>query len=174
MWYVCDVLYAVLYVNVSCFVVRGSTVSKRYINVFNCDMFSVVNVYLDHLKFCVVCINGRRYVCCSECNVISNEFNEPTYSLVQPIGTHGGESMYFRCDCFRGELGLLNLYDICMRVVNKQFEPIEFVFDLFYVYLQYDEMYLIFIDGYVFLCCVCSHGVVFGLSVRLSWYPMGL
>ena len=30
----------------------------------NCDMFTVVNVYLDHLKFCVVCINGRRYVCC--------------------------------------------------------------------------------------------------------------
>ena len=27
-----------------------------------CDMFNVVNVYLDHLKFCVVCINGRRYV----------------------------------------------------------------------------------------------------------------
>ena len=25
-------------------------------------MFSVVNVYLDHLKLCVVCINGRRYV----------------------------------------------------------------------------------------------------------------
>ena len=35
--------------------------------------FSVVNVYLDHLKFCVVCINGRRYVCCSECNVVSDE-----------------------------------------------------------------------------------------------------
>ena len=34
-------------------------------NVCNCDMFSVVNVYLDHLKFCVVCINGRRCVCCS-------------------------------------------------------------------------------------------------------------
>ena len=30
--------------------------------VYNCDMFSVVNVYLDHLKFCVVCIDGRRYV----------------------------------------------------------------------------------------------------------------
>ena len=28
------------------------------------DMFSVVNVYLDHLKFCVVCINSRKYVCC--------------------------------------------------------------------------------------------------------------
>ena len=25
-----------------------------YINVCNCDMFSVVNVYLDHLKVCVV------------------------------------------------------------------------------------------------------------------------
>ena len=65
MWYVCDVLYAVLYARVVCFVVRGCAVSKRYIHVCNCDMFSVVNVYLDHLKFCVVCIDGRRYVCCS-------------------------------------------------------------------------------------------------------------
>ena len=40
----------------------------------------LINVYLDHLKFCVVCINGRRYVCCSECNV-SNECNEPTPAL---------------------------------------------------------------------------------------------
>ena len=44
-------------------------------------MFSVVYVYLDHLKFCVVCIDGRRYVCCSECNVVSNECNEPTSGL---------------------------------------------------------------------------------------------
>ena len=35
-------------------------------------MFSVVYVYLDHLKFCVVCIDGRRYVCCSECNALCN------------------------------------------------------------------------------------------------------
>ena len=69
MWHVCDVLYAVLYVRVSCFVVRGCAVSRRYIHVGNCDMFSVVNVYLDHLKFCVVCIDDRRYVCCRECNV---------------------------------------------------------------------------------------------------------
>ena len=41
MWYVCDVLYAVLYVRVSSFVVRGSSVSRRYIHVCNCDMFSV-------------------------------------------------------------------------------------------------------------------------------------
>ena len=68
MWYVCDVLY----VCVSCFVVRGCGVSRRYIDVCYCYMFSVVNVYLDHLKFCVVCINSRRYVCCSECNVVSN------------------------------------------------------------------------------------------------------
>ena len=49
MWYVRDVLYAVLYVRVSCFVVRGCGVSRRYIDVCYCDMFSVVNVYLDHL-----------------------------------------------------------------------------------------------------------------------------
>ena len=49
-------------------------VSRRYIDVCYCDMFSVVNVYLNHLKFCVVCINSRRYVCCSECNVVSNVF----------------------------------------------------------------------------------------------------
>ena len=64
MRYVCDVPYAVLYVCVSCFVVRGCAVSRRYINVCNCNMFGVVNVYLDHLKFCVVYIDGRRYVCC--------------------------------------------------------------------------------------------------------------
>ena len=46
MWYVCDVLYAVLYVRVSCFIVRGGAISGRYINVCNCDMFSVVYVYL--------------------------------------------------------------------------------------------------------------------------------
>ena len=51
-------------------------------------MFSVVYVYLDHLKFCDVCIDGRRYVCCSECNVVSNECNEPTSCIVQHIGSH--------------------------------------------------------------------------------------
>ena len=37
-WYVRDVLYAVLYVRVSCFVMRGCAVSRRYINVCNCDI----------------------------------------------------------------------------------------------------------------------------------------
>ena len=59
MRYVCDVLYTVVYVRVSCFVVRGCAVSSRYINVCNCDMYSVVDVYHDHLKFCIMCIDGR-------------------------------------------------------------------------------------------------------------------
>ena len=68
-----------------CVVVRGCALSRKYIDVCYCDMFSVVNVYLVHLKFSVVCINYRRYVCCSECNV-SNECNESTSCLVQHIG----------------------------------------------------------------------------------------
>ena len=105
MWYICDVLYAVLYARVRCFVVRGCAVSRRYINVCECIMFNVVNVYLDHLKFCIVCIYGRGYVCCSKCDVVSNECNEPTSCLVQPIGEHCCEVMYFGCVCFRNELG---------------------------------------------------------------------
>ena len=41
------------------FLVRGCGVSRRYVDVCYCDMFNVVNVYLDHLKLCVVCINSR-------------------------------------------------------------------------------------------------------------------
>ena len=52
--------------------------------------------------------------------------------------------------------------DICMCVVNKQFELLEFV----YGDLQYDEISLNFTAGPVSLCCVCSLVVVFGLSVR--------
>ena len=174
MWYVSDVLYAVLYVCVSCFVVRGCDVSRRYIDVFYCDMFSVVYVYLDHLKFCVVCINGRRYVfvCINGrryvCYVVSDECDEATSCLVQPIIAHCCEVMYFGCFDFRGELGFLNCYDICMCVVNKQFELIEFVFESVYVDLQYDDISLIFTAGHVCLCGGCSPVVVLGLYVRLS------
>ena len=48
MWYVCDVLYAVLYVRVSPFVVRGCAVSRRNINVCDIYVFSVGNMYLGH------------------------------------------------------------------------------------------------------------------------------
>ena len=101
-------------------------------------------MYLDHLKFCVVCINGRRHV--------SNECNEPTPCLVQAIGAHGGEVMYFWSFCFSGELGFLNCDDICMCVVHNHFELLDF----FYVDLQYDEISLTFTAGYVCLCSVCS------------------
>ena len=70
-------------------------------------------VYIDYMKFCVVCIDGRRYVCCSECNAVSNECNEPTSCLVQPIGSHCCKVMYFGCFGFRGELGFLNYLHVC-------------------------------------------------------------
>ena len=38
---------------------------------------------------------------------------------------------YFVCFDFRGELGFRNCNDVCMCVVNKQFELIEFVLSLF-------------------------------------------
>ena len=98
---------------------RGCAVSRWYINVCYPDVFSVVNMYLDHLKYCVVCINGQRYVCCSECDVVSNECNESTLCAVQPFCAHGSEVMYFWSACFRGELGFLICDDICMCVVNK-------------------------------------------------------
>ena len=65
----------------------------RYINVCNSDVFSVVNMYPDQLKFYVVCFNGRRYVCCSECYVVSNERDDPTSFLLQLIDAHGGGVM---------------------------------------------------------------------------------
>ena len=57
---------------------RRCAVSRRYINVYNSDVFSVINMYLDHLKLYVVCLNDGRYVCSSECYVVSNECDEPT------------------------------------------------------------------------------------------------
>ena len=153
MWYVCDLLYAVLYVCVCCFVVCGCAVSRRYIDVCYCDMFSVVNVYLDHFKFCVVCINGRRYVCCGECYVVSNECDEPTSCLEQPIVAHCCEVMYFGCFDFRGELGFLNCDDICMCVVNKQFELLEFFLSPFM--LTYSMMK--FLSRLLLGLCACVY-----------------
>ena len=132
-------------------------------------MFSVVNVYHDHLKFCVY---GRGYVCCDECYVVFNDCDEPTSCLVQPIVAHCWEVMYFGCFDFRGELGFLDCDDVYMCDVNKQCEHLEFVSESVYVDLQYDKIYLTFPAGSVCFCGVCSPVVVFGLSVRLSWYSM--
>ena len=98
---------------------RGCAVSRRYVCYY--DMFRIGNVYLDYLKLCVVCINGRTYVCCGECFVVSNECDEPTSCLVQAIVAHCCEVIYFGCFGFRGELGFLDGDDICMC---NQFEDI--------------------------------------------------
>ena len=57
----------------------------------------------------------------------------PPPALMQTIGAHGDEVMYFGCFCFRGEFGFLNCYGICICVVNKQFELLEVVFDSVYL-----------------------------------------
>ena len=167
MWYV-YVLYAGCMSVSASFVVRGCAVSRRYINVCNCDMFSIVNVYFDHLKFCDVCIDGRRYVCCTECNFVSNECNVPALC----ISSRTEVKLCTLCVFALGMIGFLNRDDICMCVVNKQLELLEFVFVSVYVDLQYDEFSLTSTAGSVSLYCVCGLVIVFGLSVRLSWYPM--
>ena len=58
---------------VNCFIVCGCAFSSRYINVCNSDVFGDVNMYIGHLKFFVVCINGRTYVRCSKCYVVYHE-----------------------------------------------------------------------------------------------------
>ena len=89
-------------------------------------------------------INGQRHVFCGECYVVSDECDEPISCLVQPIVAHCCAVLYFgHCD-FRGELGFLNGDDICMCVMNKQIELLEFVFESVYVDLQYDPISLTF------------------------------
>ena len=56
--------------------------------------------------------------------------------------------------------------------MNKQFELHEFDFDSVYVDLQYDDISLNFTAVSVSLYCVCSHMVIFGVFLSLSWYPM--
>ena len=131
-------------------------------------MFSVVNVYLDHLNLCVVCINGRMYVCCGECYGVSDECDEPTSYPVQPIIAHCCEVMYFGCFDFRGELGFLNCGDVCMCVVNMQFELLEFVLSPFMLTCNMMRFLSLLLLG----MCACVVFVVLGLYMRLAWYPM--
>ena len=77
--------------------------------------------------------------------------------------------MYFGCVCFRGDLGFLNCEDVCMCVVNKEFELLEFVFNSVYVDQQYGEISLTFTAGSVSLCCICGHVVVFGLLLLFAF-----
>ena len=63
-----------------------------------------------------MCINGRRCVYCSECNVVSNESDESSPTLCN----YSVRSVVNLCTL--GVPGVLNCDDICMCVVNKQFE----------------------------------------------------
>ena len=96
---------------------RGCAVSRSYINVCNSHVFSVVNMYHDHLQFCVVCINGRRYVCCNECYVVSDDCDEPTPDLCNL-----SERL-----CTLGVFAFPNCDDIYICVVKKQSELLEFL-----------------------------------------------
>ena len=62
---------------------------------------------------------------------------------------------------FRCELGFLNCDDVCMCVVNKQFELLEFVSESVYVDLQYDEIFSLLLLG----LCVCVVLVVLWKSL---------
>ena len=63
------------------------------------------------------------------------------------------------------EIGFLNCDDIYMRIINHQFELIEFVFDSLSVDLQYDEISLTLLLG---MCPYVVSVVMWssGLSVR--------
>ena len=65
--------------------------------------------------------------------------------------------------------GFPNCYDICICVVNKQFELLEFVIDSIYVVLQYYE---IFLSLLLLGLCPCVVSVVMWSYVRLLWYSM--
>ena len=87
--------------------------------------------------------------------------------LVNWSGEHSGKVMYFGSFCFRGELRFRNCDDICMYVVNKQFEFREVVLVRFMLTCSIMR----FIS--LLLCvCVVYIVVVLGLSVGLPWYPM--
>ena len=77
---------------------------------------------------------------------------------MQPIGSHCCEVVYFGCFGFRGAFGFLNCDDVCMCVVNKQFEILEFALDSVYVDLQYDDFSHLCSWVYVLVLCLWSYG----------------
>ena len=108
---------------------------------------------------CVLIVEGMSvvvYVMLSLMSVMS-----PPLCIVQPIGAHGCEVMYFWWFGFRGKLGFLNCDDVCMCVVNKLFQLLEFVSESVYVDLQYDGISLTFTLG----MCVCVVLVVLWWSM---------
>ena len=66
--------------------------------------------------------------------------------------------MYFVSFCFRSELGFLNCDDICMCVVNKQFELLEFLipFNSGIVYNAADVIWMSVVRGMIGVGGVCE------------------
>ena len=76
--------------------------------------------------------------------------------------------MYYESFSFRGELMCLNCEDICMCLVNKQFEPLGFVFKYVYVDLLYNEISLTFTDGSV---CFAQTGSIYCICLYCcEWF----
>ena len=118
------VMYAVLYVHVSCFVVRGCAVSRMFALVM-CFVLLICTLTISSSVLCVLMVED--IVCCSECNVVSDECDEPTTCLCDLLVRTVVKLCTFEV-CFRGELTFLNCDDICMCAVNKQFELLQFAF----------------------------------------------
>ena len=115
---------------------------------------------------CILIVEGMSVVVNVMLSLMS--VMSPPPALCNLSVAHCCEVMYFGCFGFRGELGFLNCDDVCMCVVNKQFEFLEFVSESVNVDLQYDEIFLTSTAGSVCLCGVSSPVVVLGLFVRLS------
>ena len=71
--------------------------TNKYMNNSRCYVYdsAVCSVVCPFLVFCSACMDDG----CGVSHVVSNECDEPTPTLVQPIGVHGGEVMYFRSFC---------------------------------------------------------------------------
>ena len=89
MGYVCDVLYAVLYVGVRCFVVHGCAVSRRYIDVVSheCDEPTSCLVQPIVAQFCEVmyfgCLGFRSELGLSEKDITRKE--RTTLAQLKPV-----------------------------------------------------------------------------------------
>ena len=62
-------------------------------------MFTVIDVYLDHLEFCVVLLVVKSMSVVVNVMLSLMSVMNPTSCLVQPIGMHGGDVMYFGGVC---------------------------------------------------------------------------
>ena len=97
------------------------------------------------------------FVCCMFVNCVVKQLAICLgMFVILLLSVVAGAPLYFGCFDFRGELGFLNCDDICMCVVNKQFELYEFVIESVYVDLQYDEISLTLLLG----LCACVVFVV--------------